>query len=450
MKKIIALNNQGCDLTIKSKDQDNLVIPQIKIEKIKKKYKSQIIKVVVLRGENSNASPFLYQYLGHNKKDYDPSTESSQDKDLKVDKGTIQLQFIVTTGQEEYAVMAEQTNNEADIFIAFYQDQSEFDQLKKEINNIKRLHPKKPVVLIYDATKDEGKSKSKSTRGPEFSEEYAIKANLYSFKVNYFDKNTIENTVKPVMKNFARIGYHSIKNLERELEQEQKINTHINEIQTREPEIDKFKYMRRINQKHLNNTFPKDFDKSEARKVSMNQMVITSPNSYIKVLGSTSANTCLIVALWDSKTQITALAHFSTRSKISILDRMSGLDKLLPNFYGPEIEAHLVGGNNGDYESREFCATAIEILRKRNFTIKTCHVLTKSFNTEEIKDNLEKLGTFAIATTGKVYTGINLNDLTGGRSFAETNAFYLKFSSGDPMEIEMLCTQEEPNRKYLL
>ncbi len=151
-------------------------------------------------------------------------------------------------------------------------------------------------------------------------------------------------------------------------------------------------------QSHFYGTNSVNFANKESTLVMMNEYAITNASDSAPILGSYGASSCLILAVRDTQTTTTFLAHITT------MTLLSSVEEILIQFSPTDSIAHLIGGhwvaNTGSFI---MCLSVIDMIEKIGIPIANADVVRSQ----------RPGGSMAIdARTGEVFAPVTKSDFT--------------------------------------
>lgn len=146
--------------------------------------------------------------------------------------------------------------------------------------------------------------------------------------------------------------------------------------------------------KPLANVNPVDFPKSAAFTIYQHEYGITTAKSRMPILGTWAAADCVILALYDNKNKIAALAHIDAMEVKSLANIFKYVDV-------ESTVAHLYGGSSA--LSFDKCLDIIEFIKSSGLKIENCALIEHSNGCASLAID---------ARNGKLYSPVEPHHLT--------------------------------------
>lgn len=146
--------------------------------------------------------------------------------------------------------------------------------------------------------------------------------------------------------------------------------------------------------KPLVNVNSVDFPKSAAFTIYQHDYGITTAKSRMPILGTWGAGPCVILALYNDKNKIAALAHIDTTAEVK------SLENIFRHFDVESTVAHLYGGDSSSFNK---CLDIIEFIKSSGIKIETCALIEHSDGHASLAID---------ARNGKLYSSVESCDLT--------------------------------------
>ncbi len=131
-----------------------------------------------------------------------------------------------------------------------------------------------------------------------------------------------------------------------------------------------------------------DFNKKLSEGVVQGEYAITSGSSNKPILGTHSAGPCLIVAIYDKKTETIFLAHIDGATDLN------SLKAVITQFNPKTSQVHLYGG---DASTEKMCMDIFEIFKASDFEI---------YNSDIVRTSNDCASLAIDSRTGKIYSPV--------------------------------------------
>ena len=176
------------------------------------------IKIVIIGGEKSGKTKFLFYYLGQNINinDYQPTPGASFcSKSINFHNRDINLDFWDTAGEQRYDALTKIFLNNCKMIFIFYDssDKASFERAKTFFNMAKDNTKDKKVVIVLVSSKYDLYVKSKENMNRVSEEEaleYASKNNILFAHISIVEKyaSGINELIDKALKEYYKRNYN--------------------------------------------------------------------------------------------------------------------------------------------------------------------------------------------------------------------------------------------------